>query len=168
MHPKILEICAKVREPTISDVPESLLGNQEFIESLSERRLKWETQASILMSQGKDNKVSSVNEEVSFWVNFVQTLEDLLRQLESPAVRLTQEVLKYSKKPHEVRQKDEIVKMRNSAKQIERITSDLNLGQTLLSLKKDENNKDIKDFFVQVKKLIDDYFYPAQRLKNFV
>lgn len=46
--------------------------------------------------------------------------------------------------------------------------SDLHFNQILISLKKDENNKDIKDFFVQIKKLIDDYFYPSQRIKNFV
>lgn len=38
---------------------------------------------------------------------------------------------------------------------------DLHFNQILISLKKDENNKDIKDFFVQAKKLIDDYFYPS-------
>ena len=86
-------------------------------------------------------------DEVSFWLSFVKSLEDLEKQLERPEVKLSLEILKYAKKQHEVVNKEEFKNMKKNADIIEKIMSDLNFNQVLISLKKDENNIDFKDFF---------------------
>lgn len=54
-------------------------------------------------------------DEVGFWMNLVKTLENLEKQLEAPPVKLTQEILKYAKKQHEIRNKDAVNKLKKDA-----------------------------------------------------
>lgn len=91
------------------------------MENLSEKRLKWLSQTNILMTQGRENKINSSLDEISFWANFVKSLKDLEKKLEKPEIKLTLEILKFAKKQYEIVNKDEFEALLSNAENIYKI-----------------------------------------------
>lgn len=120
------------------------------------------------MNHGKDMKIKSVTDEISFWMNLCKSLDNLKLQLDQPGVQLTQKILRAKSLPWEIYQQEEFNNLKKNAENIKQIMTSLNFDQILVSLQKDENNMDIKDFFSNIKKLVEKNFYPTARIKLFL
>ena len=171
---EIEKICRKCeslnKKPSLDDVPDNLKTDDTFVENLSENLTKWKSQTRILINYGQDHKVSTVSNEINFWINFHETLVDVSKELNRDEVKLTIEMLKFRKKVHSMDIETDLDLKQNilNSEKISKIMKNLTFNQILASSHFKEIHGEIQNVFSQIRKLVDLMYYPTSRLRNLI
>lgn len=86
--------------------------------------------------------------------------------LKSPEMKSIRSILFQSKQKIELVTNQELEELITDLEKVDQILSQLNLSLVLTSLKQEENQVSIKDYFQQILKIKDALKYPSSRVRN--
>ena len=168
---KICKECAKkMKKPSLDDIPEKLRKDDDFIENLSENLTKWKSQTRILLNSAKNHKVTSVINEINFWINFHKCILYIDEEFKKPEIKLTEEMLRYRRKISKINIADSLELKSNieKSKKIADVMKSITFNQIIASNHIKEIHGEIQNIFIQIKKLVDLTYYETSRLRNFI
>ncbi|ORY81439.1 dynein heavy chain, cytosolic [Protomyces lactucae-debilis] len=96
-HPTIQKLVndatARQARPSVADLDQDALQDAHFLNAVQATVSTWKRQIHQVTSKERDPSHGTASQEISFWLSLDEVLADIQRQLESPAVVLTTEVL---------------------------------------------------------------------------
>ncbi|CAN6639183.1 dynein heavy chain, cytoplasmic [Trichomonascus vanleenenianus] len=103
LHPyiaKAIEVAEEKMQPAIEAVPEQLLSDTNFLNTLQSNVNNWIKSIQAITRIDRDPRTGTAAQEISFWIAMEASLENIEKQLSSPGVTLTLDVLRHAKRFH--------------------------------------------------------------------
>ena len=102
LHHVIQEALSVARQnnhkPSLSDIPESYLGDSSFLNALQSLVNGWVNSIQSITKTTRDANTGTASQEINFWLAMESALERIQAQLRSDGVSLTMEVLRNAKR----------------------------------------------------------------------
>ena len=159
----------KNREATVDELSEGLDDIQ--IVKLCDSLTKWKTEISQIIQINRQLKDGNTLDEIEFWEDYIKALKNIKKQVESPDVQMTLNILKKAQKffitnPFESDTKtDEYMKKANS---YNILLKDLPIKEMYNSNRIDDLTEQIKKIFEVIKKQMKFSMYPLQRVQQLI
>jgi dynein heavy chain 1 len=92
------EAASRGTKPTVDYIPESVLQDSTFLNSLQTTVNGWIKAIQTITKMTRDPKTGTANQEIDFWLSKESALESIEGQLRSDGVQLTLEILRHAKR----------------------------------------------------------------------
>lgn len=161
-NPEITEFVEKCKasgeQPAVENFPAENLDDIQFVSQLTNSVTKWHQMLINLLNQVEKFEFDSVLDEIQFYNNYLQALESVEKQIESPETDLTKKILKDKKRYHSVASFENDVNFKTHITDVKAI-ADFMKGIPINDLLASNDMKDVR-------KSLDEIWLHFQKLTN--